>query len=114
MDCDIHRRYVAGGKEGCSWASTDTLGVRLGDWIWRGGGSGEGLQLAYTVSFLSCLTGVFPVKACWVIIGFLDPFLHGHLIHVKLGLPSSLEVSGSTLKTEMQRCAPNWFSNQPG
>jgi hypothetical protein len=33
--------------EGSSWCSVKEFGVRLGDWIWKGGGNDEGVQLTY-------------------------------------------------------------------
>lgn len=60
--CGIHRRWEQGwGREGCHRCSIAVLWMRLGDWIWRGGGSSQGLQLAS----LFCLAGVFPVNASW-------------------------------------------------
>lgn len=39
------------------------VGMRLKDWILKGGND-EGRQLAYLFSWL-CSTGVFPVNTCW-------------------------------------------------
>lgn len=40
---------VGSGEGSSSWCSVAVLGTRLKDWIWEGGGSIEGLQLANKV-----------------------------------------------------------------
>lgn len=36
-------------EEGCGWCSVAVLRTRIEDWIWRSGGSDEGLLLAYLI-----------------------------------------------------------------
>lgn len=59
----IHRTWEQGTSM-VDTVSAAELGMRLGDWILRGGGSDEGFQFAYLFPW-PCSAGVFPLKACW-------------------------------------------------
>lgn len=54
--CDI-LLVEAERKDSLSRRSATNLTIKLGDWIWRRGGRGEDLQLAYLLSRPSALQG---------------------------------------------------------
>lgn len=56
--CKVHWTWEQRGKGGCSRYSIVELGMRLGDLIWRSRERGEGLKLAYLLSWLE-LTSFF-------------------------------------------------------
>lgn len=65
MFCGIHRD-MGMREEGCGWCSVAVLRTRLGDWIWRWGGSGEGLCLTYLILLQDQIFGILRFANGWI------------------------------------------------